>query len=445
MSKLTSLIRRAPKRFSALVLMVAAAIIIPVAAQAWGPDRDTFTIANPAGYVTFNSITDNPEHGDERNFMQIREANANNSTYADDITIQANHEYVVYMYYHNNASTTLNDAAHNYAGIALGAYTKAAIPYIVPQGTTKEAAGYVGAINATPKEVWDDIRLKNTSSSDLLVNFVTDSATIHNFGASSGSTMSNNIVTTGAPLGFDSLNGELPGCNQYAGYVTFRIKVTEPSFTLSKEVRVAGQTEWKENVNANPGDTLEYKVQYKNTGSVKQNNVIVKDTLPTHVSYIAGSTVLTNNSNPNGKTVSDNLTNGVGINIGNYSQNSIATLIFKAKVAAKEALNCGTTLLHNVARAETEYGSKEDGADATVTKTCEPGKISVCELSTKKIITINESDFNSSKHSKDLSVCGTVPELPKTGPTENIVAIVGLGALIASLVYYIASRRALNQ
>ena len=51
MSKLTSLIRRAPKRFSAVALMVAAAIIIPAAVFAWGPTRDTFTIEQPADHV----------------------------------------------------------------------------------------------------------------------------------------------------------------------------------------------------------------------------------------------------------------------------------------------------------------------------------------------------------------------------------------------------------
>ena len=80
--------------------------------------------------------------------------------------------------------------------------------------------------------------------------------------------------------------------------------------------------------------------------------------------------------------------------------------------------------------------------------------ITVCELATKKIITIKETAFDSSKHSKNLDDCKEVvppvtppvtpPELPQTGAGENIVAIVGLGALVASLGYYIASRRALS-
>jgi LPXTG-motif cell wall-anchored protein len=39
----------------------------------------------------------------------------------------------------------------------------------------------------------------------------------------------------------------------------------------------------------------------------------------------------------------------------------------------------------------------------------------------------------------------TPPLLPHTGMSENIVAVVGLGALVASIGYYVASRKALNQ
>jgi LPXTG-motif cell wall-anchored protein len=66
-----------------------------------------------------------------------------------------------------------------------------------------------------------------------------------------------------------------------------------------------------------------------------------------------------------------------------------------------------------------------------------PVKITVCELSTKGIVSIDEADFDSKKYSKDLNDC----ELPHTGPTENIVAFLGLGAMIASVIYYVRSRR----
>jgi hypothetical protein len=101
----------------------------------------------PATYVTFNSITNNPAHGDERNFMQVRESTASNETYADSIALNPGKEYVVYMYYHNNAAANYNASG---VGIAHGAFARAEVPAVVKNGSTgTKAVGYVGA---TPNE-----------------------------------------------------------------------------------------------------------------------------------------------------------------------------------------------------------------------------------------------------------------------------------------------------
>ena len=447
MSKLNSLIRRAPKRFSAVVAMIAAAVIVPAAVFAWGPDRPTFTTANPAGYVTFNSITDNPAHGDERNFVQVKEAGAGNETYKETASLTPGKKYTVFMYYHNNAASNLNASG---AGIAKNAYAKAEIPAVVAKGSTgTKALGYVGASNATPKEVYDDISFSNSTAGDIALRFVDGSAKIHNKGALNGSTLSDNIITTGAPIGFDT-PGTIPGCNEFAGYITFDIVADQPNFEFKKEVRAAGTTDWKESVTAAPGSTVEYQLTYKNTGTTKQNNVTLKDTLPAGVTYVPNSTFLKNVSNPTPKLLNNELVTSTGINIGNYDPNSTAYVKFSATVNGAEALECGTTTLKNVATVLTNNGSKQDDANVVVanTKDCAPGTINVCELSTKKTINIKEADFDAAKHSKNFDDCKTVPttppELPQTGVSENIVAVTGLGALIASIAYYVASRRALN-
>ncbi len=383
--------------------MIATAIIIPATLFAWGPSRPTYTIANPADHVTFNSIIDNPAQGDERNFVQVRDAAASNTTYADSINLTTGHEYVVYVYYHNNAASNLNASG---VGIAHGAYVQAQIPAVVVNGSTDKAVGYVGATNANPGVVWDDISLTNNTGSDVALRYVPGSATIHNFGATNGAAMSDNIVTTGANLGYDSLNGDLPGCNQFAGYVTFRIKADQPNFTISKEVRIAGSTTWSKSVAAKAGDSLEYRIQYVNSGTTDQNNVVIKDVLPANISYVKGSTTIKNASNPTGKTISDNLTLS-GINIGNYTAGSNAFVKFTAKVAAVNALVCGTNTMTNTAEAQTNNGSKQDSAVVVVTKQCQ-----------------------------------SVPELPHTGASENIAAFIGLGFMTTAAGYYLASRRA---
>jgi len=483
MNKLTSLIRRAPKRFSAIVAIAAAAVIIPASLNAWGPNRTLFTTEKPAPYVTLNSITDNPSHGYEPNFMQVREASASNTTYVDEISLEAGKEYVMYMYYHNNAAANLNLVAND-------SYAKAELPAVVPKGSAGTVAnGYVGASNANPTQVFDDVKFKNSTAGDIALRYVPGSTTIHSKGAVDGKTMSDSIVTTGAPIGYYALDGKVPGCDEFAGYVTFRFVADQPNFELSKQVRLAGSTTWNETVAAKDGDTVEYQVQYKNTGSTKQNDVVLKDALPKGLTYNSKSGLIKNASNPTPKELSDNIVTSTGVNIGNYTAGSNAFVMYSAKVNAKD-LVCGANTLKNVASIHTNNGSKSDDAKVTITKECEPAKIKVCELATKKIITIdeknfdktkhsknlndcketppskvkvceiatktivtiNESDFDATKHSKDLNVCVETPvtpetptELPQTGLSDDIVALTGLGALIASAAYYIASRRALNQ
>ena len=408
--------------------MVATAIIIPLTLHAWGPNRTLYTTAAPAGHVTFNSIVDNPAQGYEPNFMRIKDASASNSTYADSIKVEPGKEYTVFVYYHNNASSHLNESG---AGIATGAYVRAEIPAIVDGNASSVA--YIGATNATPTQVWDDVTL--TSDSSIYMQMVAGSAHIYNRGATDGATLSDNIVTTGTPLGYDVLNGVVPGCSEYSGYVTFNIKATQSDFTIQKQVRIAGTTEWKEDVIAQPGDTLEYRIEYKNTGTTSQSNVVVKDVLPTHVTYINGSTTIKNTSNPSGKTVSDNLT-GVGINIGNYTPGSNAFVKFNAKVGSVESLECGSRTLTNIARVTVGESYKQDTANVTVNKECQPDE---CLPG----IPVGDVRCNPPKECKPGIPAGDTRcyELPHTGPVDNIVAFLGLGALIASIAYYVASRR----
>lgn len=466
----STLFRRAPKRISAAVLMVAAAILVPATLFAWGPSRDTYTFAKPADHVVFNSITDNPHVGDERNFVRIKEA-SNTTTYTDNVNLQVGKKYQVMVYYHNNASSGLNASGK---GIAKDVALRMQVPGEVAGNENATISGFISASNADPGTVWDSAYAKNTSAEKVYLRYVPGSAKVTSNGAVNGATLPTSLFTSGTPLGFDALNGVLKGCNEFAGYVVFEIVVDQPQFTAEKQVSVDGGKTWGKNATATAGSTVLYRVVYTNTGTTEQENVTIKDTLPTGVSYTAGSSLLANSkSGGSYKSISDGVT-AAGYNIGSYDPKSNAYLKFSAKLPTIDKLACGVNKLTNKARVSTSTGSKESTADVTITKECEPGKISVCELATNKIITIKETDFDSSKHTKDLSKCdvktiqvcelstkkiitidesqfdskkhtkdlGQCVELPHTGPTETILGLLGLGAIVASLGYFIASRRA---
>lgn len=448
MSKFTSLIRRAPKRFSALALIIAAAVIIPTAALAWGPSRETFTIANPSDHVQFNSITDNPNVGDERNFVGVRESGSANTWY-DSLNVQSGKTYTVRMYVHNNAATSLNLVAKD---------VTAKVDLPTTTGKSIDINGFISASNVgantkgnagTYAEVYDDAKLTSTQNFNLA--YVAGSLKYDNNAGTF--TLPESIFTsTGAKLGYTQMDGNIPGCFQYSGFVTFQVQpqfAGTTDFSMSKMVSQHGANKWTENYTAQPGETVDYLLQYKNTGTTQQDNVTFRDTLPTGMTYVAGSTTYGNAKTPAGVKASDNIANGTGINVGSYAPGANAWAIFSATAPASDTLAlCGVNTLVNTGKVTTGGYSQQDTANITVNKDCAPGTINVCQLSTKTIVNIKESDFDASKYSKDLSVCTptvTPPELPHTGMSENIVAVIGLGAIVASVAYYIASRRALNQ
>lgn len=98
---------------------------------------------------------------------------------------------------------------------------------------------------------------------------------------------------------------------------------------------------------------------------------------------------------------------------------------------------------------ETDFDKTKHSKDLS---DCDDVLIEVCELATKDIITINEDDFDSAQHSRNLSDCDDVPvvpkpetpaELPTTGPAEVVLSGLGVGSVVAATGYYAASRRSL--
>lgn len=396
MSKLGTVLKRMPKRALLGLAVIAAAIIVPTTLFAWGPERPTFTMAHPASYITFNSITDNPNIGDERDFVGIREAGTNN-LWTDRMTVQEGHEYTVRMYVHNNAAENLNLVAQNVTA-------KFNLP--TTTGQSIRVDGFLSASNARPTEVYDDATFLSNRNFNLA--YISGSAKFENnvFGPNGINLPESLFTSTGARLGYSSLDGRIPGCMRFAGYVSFRVRpqfAPTSSFVMNKRVSTHGANQWSKNVTAKPGDTVDFMIEYRNTGSTRQDNVTIRDTLPAGLTYVPGSTRFGNSQHPNGVSASDNVTNGTGINIGSYMPNANAWLIFSARVASNSNLpNCGNNSLVDTARVTTGGGSIQSNASVNVSRIC---------------------------------------ELPTTGAGESLAAFVGLGALVTSAGYYRASRR----
>lgn len=380
------------------------------AAEAWGPqNRPTYTWEEPADYVTFNSITNNPKIGDERNFVRIRKAGTSDSL-VDKVNLEVGQEYEVSIWFHNNAKSKLNKKENGGIGIAENVRLRVEQPEKVNAGSSAVIKGFITSTNSDPAEVWDTAYAY--SESTVLLRYVPNSAKITSLGNINGEILSSEAMfgEKGAFLGYwNDLWGTVPGCNEYSGYVTYRFVVDQAGFNISKTVSKENEQNYAEKITVKPGDVLDFKIDYKNTGTINQLQIKAYDHMPNGLSYVSGTSFFKSNFNTEGTFVSDRLFDG-GVNLGDFKPGDNMSLTYKVEVADDTTIfPCGNTKVFNNASIATENGTGYDKVEITVHRECE-----------------------------------TPEELPKTGPTEIVLATIIVTGIGVGGAYYFASRKQLK-
>ena len=180
--------------------------------------------------------------------------------------------------------------------------------------------------------------------------------------------ITDDIITNGAPIGYDRFDGKLPGGHGYEGIVAIKV-VAHASVTtrLSLAARLKGTFYWPEAVYANIGDEVEFQITYRNLASGTGTDIMIRDILPDNMEYVSGSTVLYNSNYQDGVSVIDNTVATEGINIGSYASTGNAYIRFSAKVVDNN-LTDGLNQLVNWASATVDNEVYKDDASIFVTK-----------------------------------------------------------------------------
>lgn len=302
--------------------------------------------------VVFNSITDSVI-GSEFDFVGAREdtginAGKDNKWNGRDIVAENGKTYLVRMYVHNNSKSE-ESWRETGSGVAKNTHVFFSIPQGV--GTNINVYGFIDSSNAIPNEYWDSVTFKSANGKQFYLEYVRDSARIMNNGyASQGAALSNDIVDKkeGTLIGYDGPDGNVPGCYEYANYITIKVKaVYDTDYTIQKSVRFAGTTgkNWTDNLDVKIGDELEYQIYYENKSNDNQYDVMLRDVLPNNVEYVPGSTRIWNGSYDGATATTDNLVNEKGINIGSYAPGANAYVRFNAKVINKTLAEGPNTLV----------------------------------------------------------------------------------------------------
>ena len=389
LSKISKIVNKIPKKTTSLVVIMATLLAGTWAVGAWWPERPTFTINNPAPYVTFNSITNNPNYGDERMFFDAKPvSNTSTGGFLDQNTVQNGQEYLLRIYVHNNAADNLNADGK---GVARDTKVRIWLPTVTDQAMRANA--YISSSNASPIEVSDSTDF--VSSTKFKMNYVPGSAIMYTNAVPGGFKLSDSIVGNGAPIGYEGPNGVMPGCFQYTGIVTIKVKIQSetPDFkvdkTVSKDkIKESDQYNWVETVDAKPGETVAFQIRFSNIGNTQINNAIIRDQLPKGFSIVPGSTLAKYGNDPAIKPVgNDGIVSNGGIDIGSYSPNSGAVVMFKAKAPEEKDLNCGLNQLVNIAEARVGQAFTTDRAGVNINRECvKPTPTYSCDMLTVDVI-----------------------------------------------------------
>lgn len=275
--------------------------------------------------ITFNSVSDGVI-GNEKNFVGAKAKSEPVDTWnGNSINVQDGEIYTIRLYVHNNNPKGKESIAEDVRAT-----------FILPTTVSKlhKISGCLDCSNAKPTCYWDCVTL--LSDEYFYIEYIKGSARYTNSELGTVKISDEVIMSDGVLLGYDKFNGKIPGGYEYHGVVIIDVRVHKSvAAKLSIVARIKGTKGWKEVVEAQIGDEIEYQIGYSNLLSETAQNVMIHDFLPSNVRYIVDSTVLYNINYPDGVGIiekNDSNVTTAGINIGSYTTNSNAYVRFTGRV-----------------------------------------------------------------------------------------------------------------
>jgi uncharacterized repeat protein (TIGR01451 family) len=367
---------------AAAIVAIGAGVGIGAVQAEFYPNRTPFDYSKPCvaddadiydrcGSLTgpvFNSFINTPSYGDERAFADARRSDQTAAGSYENVLPDVNKgskEVVIRTYVHNNANQSTNASG---LGVAKG--TKVRID--LPEATSNvlRARSYISADNAALVEDTVDL----TGTQNFRVEYVPGSAKIYNNTAfSGGKQLSDSIVTTGALIGDNALDGEVPGCFEYESTVFITVKIIpeeNPNVEFTKEVRKSGETNWGEVASSKPGDTVQWLLTTENTGPTQLDEIKIRDVLPPHVELVPG-TVKRIDASRNQVLEDGPLFDG-GYIMGSYASGSGLYTMFDTKVLDNFE-TCEVRVRNVGYMSSKQTAERNDTADLIIKKdNCEP-------------------------------------------------------------------------
>lgn len=187
----------------------------------WGPLRNLLASDQVSEFPSFNLDKSDEVIGDERGLYGAREdVEPPNSPWKFTIDVEPDKTYLLRVYVHNSAADAPGMTAED---------TRISVNLPTCTGRRIASGAFITSTNAAPSEVYGGVNFVSDRPFNLV--YVEGSARIcNNFypcnpARGNGAPISNDFLASpGALIGYDSLNGEIPGGWQHALYFGFKVR-----------------------------------------------------------------------------------------------------------------------------------------------------------------------------------------------------------------------------
>jgi len=304
----------------------------------------------------------------EGDYEMLRGARTQDTAWIDPVSANIGDRIAVLFYYHNGV---VDSVAH---------HTSLRVDIPVNNGTSFNLKSYLWS-QETQAVTDTVVNGQIVGKSGLTIN-LPSSGRLEYVAGSSKWFPNNSTTGQSVPDAIVSVSGldigDIQGCWQYAGFVSFLIDVKgQANVVMDKTVAHPGDATWSEEISARAGDEVAYHLGIRNDGNDTAKNILVKDLLPSYMTYVPGTTYLYTKANPNGVKLSDDIFgNGVALPDMISGADGTVYITYKTKISNSIPVDHCGYYLNNVAKVF--MGNVEQDQDqAKVVVLCDTKKITI--------------------------------------------------------------------
>ena len=281
--------------------------------------NNKYSINDDIKYPVFNSVTDHPIFGDEREFIHIRKCG--DKDWKREIELEAGKQYEVEVFFRNDGNPEYNSSKHHNSTVAFLTRVSIDVPSYMSSNSNL-------ATELTARIMWDPYRQKrkdsiallNNSKKPLKLHYVVGQAKIINKWKANNRILASSLFNySGTLIGLNELQGVIPAGDDYSGYIRFYIDVErdidDESIEMIRQASLNGK-DWNENnICAKVGECISLRTIIKNSATENLAGALYTEQIQDKL-YINNGMKIYSNVFKNGYEINRNSFMDKGIEVG---------------------------------------------------------------------------------------------------------------------------------